>query len=417
VSLTARVLLGLIAGFLAGLVLTATTSPLSAAVISVAAPIGTIFVNLIRMTMLPLVVSMLIARIGALSADDTLQRTAGRAAVFAVGMLTASAVISLAVAAPLLALVQIDPAAPQTMAPQASPNAAPAGMPSIGTWIIDLVPQNVIKAAADGTILPVIVFALLFGIALSRTAREPRAALLRVVEGVADTMQRLVGWILELAPVGVFALAIPIASRLGLAAAGALLAYVALVVALTVGIGILVLYPTAIVWGSLSTRRFIDFCAPAQAVAFASRSSLAALPAMVESAERAQLAPAVAGFIIPLGASVFRVGGAVAQTVGVLFLARLYGAPLAPAQYAVLIVTVVLTTFAVPGVPGGSIIAMVPVLAAVDLPADGVAILLAVDAIPDMFRTTANVTGSMVVAAVASRSTAAPRSVSASSLR
>lgn len=403
-SLTARVLIGLIAGFVAGLALAAASPSAGSAVIAVAGPVGTMFVNLIRMTMLPLVVSMLVARIGALSGRDALQRTASRAAIVAMLLLTVAAVISVLVAQPVLARIQIDATAARALAPQtAVSTSAPPGMPSVSAWLIDLVPQNVVKAAADGTILPVIVFALLFGVALSRIPAEPRRAVLRVVEGVADTMQLLVTWILQLAPFGVFALAIPLASRLGLAAAGALLTYVVLVVALTIAVVVVVLYPAAVIWGSLPLRQFIDFCAPAQAVAFASRSSLAALPAMVESAERADLPPVVSGFVIPLGASVFRVGGAVAQTVGVLLLARLYGVPLGATQYAALIFTVVLTTFAVPGVPGGSIIAMVPVLAAVNLPADGVAILLAVDAIPDMFRTTANVTGTMVLASVTSR--------------
>src|SRR5205823_6106382 len=147
-------------------------------------------------------------------------------------------------------------------------------------------------------------------------------------------------------------------------------------------------------------RQFIAYCAPSQAVAFASRSSLAALPAMIESAERAALPPVVSGFILPLAASVFRVGGAVAMPVGALFLARLYGVGVSPPQLASIVFTTVLASFAVPGIPGGSIIAMVPVLAAANLPIEGIGILLAVDAIPDMFRTTANVTGSMTVAAV-----------------
>jgi Na+/H+-dicarboxylate symporter len=150
-------------------------------------------------------------------------------------------------------------------------------------------------------------------------------------------------------------------------------------------------------------REFTAYCAPSQAVAFASRSSLAALPAMVESGERAHLPTIVSSFVLPLAASVFRVGGAVAIPVGALFLARLYAVPLALPQMASIVVTSVLASFTVPGIPGGSIIAMVPVLAAVNLPIDGIGILLAVDAIPDMFRTTENVTGSMTLAAVLAR--------------
>ena len=165
--------------------------------------------------------------------------------------------------------------------------------------------------------------------------------------------------------------------------------------ALTIAAALVLLYPLGIVAGKMSPSAFVAFCTPAQAVAFASRSSLAALPAMIESGERANLPPVVARFILPLAASVFRIGAAVAMPVGVLFLARLYGATLSPAQLASVVFTVVLSSFAVPGVPGGSIIAMVPVLAAVNLPIDGIGILLAVDTIPDMFRTTANVTGSL----------------------
>ncbi|MBI3493657.1 MAG: cation:dicarboxylase symporter family transporter, partial [Acidobacteria bacterium] len=237
------------------------------------------------------------------------------------------------------------------------------------------------------------------GLALARVGEARREAALSAIQGVADAMQRLVAWILELAPIGVFALAVPLASKLGLTAAGAVVVYIVLVVSLTVAVGVVLLYPFGIVAGRMSPPAFIAFCAPAQAVAFASRSSLAALPAMVESAERADLPPVVSGFVLPLAASVFRAGAAVAQTVGVLFLARLYGVTLSPAMLATILFTVILSTFAVPGIPGGSVIAMVPVLAAVNLPVDGIGILLAVDTIPDMFRTTANVTGSMTLAA------------------
>jgi len=124
---------------------------------------------------------------------------------------------------------------------------------------------------------------------------------------------------------------------------------------------------------------------------------------MVESSERAHLPQIVSSFILPLAASVFRVGGAVAIPVGALFLARLYAVPVTLPQMASIVVTSALASFTVPGIPGGSIIAMVPVLAAVNLPIDGIGILLAVDAIPDMFRTTENVTGSMTLAAVLAR--------------
>ena len=400
-SLTSRVLIGLVAGFGLGLALAGSTSPAVATLLAVMAPIGTIFINLIRMTVMPLVASMLIASVGSLASSGALGRVGARAAVMAVACLAVTAVMTIAIATPAFARIQIDQQAAMALrGPAAAVPGAAAGTPAIAQWFIDLVPQNVTKAAADGAMLPVIVFSVLFGIALARVAADRRDAVLRVVQGVADAMQRLVAGILEFAPVGVFALAVPLATKLGLAAAGAVIAYIVLVVLLTILVGVVLLYPIGIIAGGISPKAFVSLCAPAQAVAFASRSSLAAMPAMVESAERAEFPPVVSRFVLPLAASVFRVGAAVAMPVGVLFLARLYGATLSPAQLASMVFTVILSTFAVPGVPGGSIIAMVPVLVAVNLPIDGIGILLAVDTIPDMFRTTANVTGSMTLAAV-----------------
>ena len=153
----------------------------------------------------------------------------------------------------------------------------------------------------------------------------------------------------------------------------------------------------------MSPAAFVTLCAPAQAVAFASRSSLASLPAMVESAHMARMPPVICGFMLPLAASVFRVGGAVAMPVGALFIARLYGLPLTATQLAAIAFTSVLSSFTVPGIPGGSIIALVPVMASANLPIDGIGILLAVDTIPDMFRSAANATGSLTLAAALRR--------------
>jgi len=403
VSLTTRVLIGLVAGFLVGFALSGSTSPVAATIVAIAAPVGTIFINLIRMTVLPLVASMLIASVGSLASSGAIARAGWRAAAVAIGVLAAVAVATVLIAAPVLLTMQIDQAAAMALRPAAASAPASAGAPSIAQWFIDLVPQNVAKAAADGAMLPVIVFSVLFAFALARVAEERRDTLLRGVQAVADAMQRLVAWILELAPVGVFALAVPLASRLGLAAAGAVVEYIVLVVALTLLAGVALLYPLGVLVGGMPLRRFVAYCAPAQAVAFASRSSLAALPAMVESAERAALPAVVSGFILPLAASVFRVGAAVAMPVGALFLARLYGVTLSAPQLASIAFTTVLASFAVPGIPGGSVVAMVPVLAAANLPLDGIGILLAVDAIPDMFRTTENVTGSLTLAAVIAR--------------
>ena len=393
-TLTIRVLIGLIAGFLFGLAVRSHASAADA-IASVLAPLGAIFVNLIRMTVVPLVMSLLIASIGSTAASRGLGRTGLRALLIAIGLLTVAAIGSSVIAERVLANVSIDQAAARALAgPAQAGTTGAAGAPSLASWFVELVPQNVVKAAADGAMLPLILFSVMFGLALAHVDEPKRNAVLRVVEGVADAMQRLVAHVMVIAPLGVFALAVPLASRLGWTAAGAV------VVTLTIVSAAVLLYPLGILAGPMSTSAFLSYCAPAQAIAFASRSSLAALPAMVQSAERANLSASARTVVLPLSAAVYHFGAAVAQTVGVVFLAHLYGIALTPLQHASIVLSVVLATFAVPGIPGGSIIAMVPALGAANLPLDGIGILLAVDAIPDMFRTTANVTGTMVLTAI-----------------
>ncbi|MEQ1908458.1 MAG: cation:dicarboxylase symporter family transporter [Vicinamibacterales bacterium] len=400
-TLALRVLIGLVAGFLFGLAVSSNASPAAAVAVSILTPLGTIFVNLIRMTVVPLVVSLLVASVGASATSKGLGRIGFRALSISIALLTVAALGSGLIAERVLTGIAIDQSAAQALAAPTTQGAASASAaPSLAAWFVDLVPQNVIKAAADGAMLPLILFSVMFGLALAQVDESKRHAVLRVVEGIAETMQRLVVRVMAFAPIGVFALAVPLASRLGWTAAGAVMAYVGLVVALTIAAAAVLLYPLGILAGPMSASAFVSFCAPSQAIAFASRSSLAALPAMVQSAERAGLPASSTTVVLPLAAAVYHFGAAVAQTVGVVFLAHLYGVSLTPLQHASVVLSVVLATFAVPGIPGGSIIAMVPAMAAANLPLDGIGILLAVDAIPDMFRTTANVTGTMVLTAI-----------------
>jgi Na+/H+-dicarboxylate symporter len=329
--------------------------------------------------------------------------------VLFVVLVLAGAVFGAIIAQPILARM-IDPASASALSAGSAGDLAGAAregaqrLPTFAQWLIDLVPANPVRAAADGAMLPLIVFSLLFGVALLRLDAERRRPVIGFFEGVADAMLVLVRWVLAFAPIGVFALAVPLAARMGLAAAGALVGFIVLVSALSVSFMVLVLYPAAAVGGRVTLGAFARAVAPSQAVAFSSRSSLAALPAMIEASEtRLGFPPEVSRFLLPLSASTFRAGSGVGLTVSVLFVARLYGVDLSLAQMATVIATVVLTSFSVPGIPNGSIIAMVPILVAAGIPVEGIGILLSIDTIPDMFRTTTNVTGHMTVAAILSR--------------
>ena len=405
-SLTARVLIALIAGFGLGLAASASDSPTLLAIARGIEPVGTLWINAIRMTVIPLVVSSLIAGVAGAPDPAAVGRIGGRALIIFVAVLGATAVFSIVVGPIALAGLDVDPAAAQSLRESAAAvnvSERTASLPTFRQWVVDLVPQNPIKAAADGAILPLIVFSLALGLAMTRITGTAAPALVRFFQALAAAMLVLVRWVLALAPIGVFALAVPLATRLGIAAAGAVLYYIALVVGMCIVV-IAAMYPLAAVLGRVRLRAFARASAPAQAVAFSSRSSLAALPAMIEGAEdMLRLPRSVTSFFLPLAASMYRVGGVIGQIGGVLFLARLYGFDLTPAQLGTIAVTAVLTSFSVPGVPGGSILVMVPVLLAAGLPVDGVGILLGVDTIPDMFRTTTNVTGHMAAATILAR--------------
>ncbi len=404
--LAAQVLIGLVAGFSLGLLVATRSEQTASIALAIAEPVGALFVNAIRMTVIPLVVASLIVAVATAPDPRTVGSVGVRALVLFLVILLAGAAFAALLAPPLFALVPIDPAATAALratATSVAPGKA-AAIPTVGQWIVELVPANPFKAASDGAILPLIVFALASGIALARIATDRAAVVIRFFEGVNDTMILLVRWILAFAPLGVFALAIPLAIRAGGSAAGALVSYIIVAVVLTTAWCGLVLYPLAAVGGRIPLMQFARACLPAQAVAFGSRSSMAALPVMIETArDRMLLPPAITGFFLPLATATFRAGSAVAQTVSVIFVAHLFGVALGPLQLATIAITIALTTFSIPAIPGGSILVLVPVLLAAHVPAEGIGVLLGVDTIPDMFRTTGNVTGDLSVAAVLGR--------------
>jgi len=410
-SLTTRVLVALVAGLVLGLLLSRSDSTIAGRVPDVVEPIGTLFINAIRMTVIPLVVSLVIVGIAGADARS-LGRMGGRGLLAAVALLCASALVGAVSAPPFFDRLSLDPTAIASLRARAALAVAAGGTvenarraPGLAQWLVDLVPPNPVRAAADGAMLPLVVFAVAFGLALLSLTETQRDAVVRFFRGVAQAMLQLVRWILVLAPIGVFALTLPLVARLGMAAIGALAAYVAFIALATTLFALLVVYPAAVIFGRVPLAHFARAVLPAQAVAFSSRTSLAALPALIEGAQRRLgMSAESSGFLLPLASALFRVGAALGLTAGTVFIAHLYGVGLSGLQVATAAATAVLTSFSIPGIPAGSIIAMVPVLASVGLPMEGIGVLLGVDTIPDAFRTTANVTGQMAAAVIAERS-------------
>lgn len=409
VSLALKVLLALLAGLGVGLAIASSGSTALAGVVPAVEPVGTLWVAGIRMTIVPLVVSSLIVGVGSAADPRSVGRIGVRAIALYTALLTIGALLAVLAGPPLLSLLALDPAASASLRASAgyasqSVAAGARQLPTVTQWITDLVPVNPVKAAADGAMLPLIVFSLAFGLAVTRVAPERRAALLRTVEAVQAASLALVRAVLALAPLGVFALAVGVAAKLGLSAASALAAYIIVVCGLTIVYTAVVLYPAATLIGGIPAGTMARALLPAQAVAVSSRSSLAALPAMLESArDRLALPDRVSGLLLPLAVTLLRCGSSIGQPIGALFVAQLYGVALGPAQLATVVVTTVVTTFSIPGIPGGSILMIMPVLLAAGVPAEGLGLLLAVDTIPDMVRTTANVTGDLVSTVILAR--------------
>jgi proton glutamate symport protein len=406
VGLTARVLTGLVAGFLAGGAVVLVGNPLLLRSAELVQPLGQLWVNAIRMTVVPLVVSLLIVGIASAADLRAIGRVGGRSIALFLACLFGSSALAVLMAAPLVRRLDIDPGAMNAVpdgAPAASAAEAASPMSTIGDWLMELIPVNPVASAADGALLPLMIFTIAFAVALTQIPSDSRAAVLKFFDAVSRTMLVLVRWILLAAPVGVFALALPLAMNLGLAAVGALFYYVGLVAVLCL-IVMLVLYPLGVVAGKVPLRRLANAAAPAQGVAFSSRSSLAALPLLIEKSASELRAPAsISGFFMPFSVSVFRISAPIGIVAGVLFLAQIYGVELGTAQLVTIGLMAVLMSFSVPGIPGGSIIIMVPVLLATGIPVEGIGVLLAIDTVPDMFRTTANVTAHMALAAIVSR--------------
>jgi len=402
------VLAALAAGFVLGSIAAATSSPLALRLVAVIEPLGTLWVNAIRMTVVPLVVSVLITGVASGIGSQSLGKLGVRALVTFVTLLVAGGLIALAIAPPLLSRIPLTPDVIERLRESATTAAsttvtAVQQLPTLAQRIIDTVPSNAIRAAADGAMLPLVVFTLLLALAIARLSPPLRASITGFFSGVSDAMLVIVGWVLAAAPIGVFALALSVAAKTGIQAAGALLYYI-VVLSLVLLVVTAMLYIPVLVFGRIPLRKFAVAALPAQAVAVSSRSSLAALPAMLrETRDRLGLPPVATSFALPLAVSVLRMNVPPRWVVSAIFLGALYGVDVGLTALVWVLITAVLISFSVPGIPSASLFMLAPVLVSLGLPAEGVGLLIAVDTIPDMFNTLANVTGHMASTTVIAR--------------
>jgi proton glutamate symport protein len=401
-----RILLGLIAGLAAGALLLASGAAAADRVAAIVEPVGSLWLNALRMTVIPLVLALLI--VGVASAADAAASggMAARAMAWFAGMLVAGVLLAAATTYLLLALWPVAPATAAAMRTGANAAAVPQ-LPSTAETLHAVVPSNIFAALAAGEMLPIVLFGLAFGFAAVRLPKERRAVILGMAQSVADTMMLIVKAVLWLAPLGVFALAFGVGYRTGFAAVGALIHYVLLMsVVLIVGM-LVITYPLAVLVARVRLGTFASACLPPQVVAFSTQSSLASLPAMLESAQqRLGLPERASALVLPLAVALFRFTSPAGNFAVALFLAHLYGVELGFAQLAAGMAIAVVGSLGTVGVASSAtfFVVTVPVCVAMGVPIELLPLLLAVELLPDLWRTVGNVTADLAVAAVVARS-------------
>lgn len=376
----------------------------------IVAPLGQLWLNALQLVVLPLVVALMLA---AVAGRDHGGAALGRLGLRTIGLILAFLVIggafTVIVAPPVLKLYTVSPeVAENTIAsvaiPEAAARAADGAQSSEGggDWISGLVPSNLMEAAQEGDILGILLFAVAFGLAVNRLPDAQRKPLAQLFTALADAMMVIIRWILVGTPIGVFALILEMSLGAGMGAAGVLVAWVVFVSGLMVLFTGL-LYPLTAALGRTSIRAFARAAAPGQAVALGTRSSLAALPALIQGGRDHLHFPApVTGFVQPLLASIFKQNRTISSLAKLLFLAHVFSVSLTIGDVVAFFLVVLLLSFSAVGVPsGGAAFTTLPAYLAAGLPIQGIIILEAVETIPDLFKTVLNVTGDLSVATVA----------------
>ncbi len=406
-----RILIGLALGAITGVslnLIAGDNTTLQWVITQIAEPLGRVWLNGLIMVVIPLIVSTVALGVAGLGSLAHVGR------IGALTLLTFLALSGLATALGLAAVNVVrpgdglDPAVTARLMDTYRGQAEGAmglakGALGVDTFVA-MVPRNPIAAAANGEMLAVIVFALMLGIGLTMVGRERAEPLTRVLESVAHVMVSIISLVMRLAPYAVFALIFSVTARFGFDVLLNLLKYVATVIGALAVFGTVVY---ALVLRLVARRDPVAFFRKARVVvitAFSTSSSNATLPTTLRVAqEELGIPPTIAGFVVPLGATMNMNGTALFEGVTVLFLAQVFGVALTLAQQLVVLLMAVVTAIGVAGVPGGSIPLLMMVLGIVGVPMEGIAIVLGTDRLLDMCRTSVNVAGDLVTAAVVDR--------------
>jgi len=405
-------LAGLVAGIAVGSALRSPAGSIGGFLLATLSGIGTLWVNALRMVALPLAICNTVCAMVRERTTRTAGRIGGAVAVYLMLLLLGAGIV-LVVVPPILRGTRVDQGAIAALSREASPQAGKlAGRtraaPGLGDMVVGLVPRNLLRSAVNEDFLPLLVFAMLFGLALRRTRMEHGEAVIRLVEGLTETIMVIVWWIIWCSPVAMFALAATFAASSGVRIVGILGRFVLLECGLMLAF-VLLLYPLTMLAGGLSFRGFASSALGPQMVAVSTRSSLAALPALLTAGERMLPAnPDSPRVVLPLAVSMFKVNRTTSALCRLLVILYFWSVPALPPQIYTFLLTVVLLSFSDLGLPGGTQLRTLPAYVAAGCPLEAVMLLEVFEPFSDICKTLLNVTGDLSVAAIVTRWSSRP---------
>ncbi len=375
--------------------------------------LGTLFLNALKMIIVPLIVSSIISSMAGLGEGDNLGRLGGKTLLY----YTCSSLLAILIG---LAIVNVttpgisngQPAGAQlnlgtdkAELDQALANVEGRGGRDVLDIFIRMVPKNIFSAAHEGQMLGLIFFSILFGVFMTRIAGQYQTTLQHFWRGVSDTMVAMTMFIMQFAPIGVFCLIAETVSATGFGAFKPVLGFF-LTVVVALALHTFVALPLALtILGRIKPVRHFRAMSPALLTAFSTASSSATLPLTMECVEeRAGVSRKTSSFVLPLGATVNMDGTALYECVAAMFIAQAYGLDLSLATQFTIVLVALLTSIGVAGIPAASLVAIVVILAAVGLPPEGIGILMVTDRILDMMRTSVNVFSDSCAAVIIAKS-------------
>ncbi len=387
-KLWVKILIGLVAGMIVGIILGPRAEYLK--------PIGTLFINAIKMLIVPLIFSSLVVGVTSMKDPKKMGRVGLKTLGLYLGTTAIAITIGLIIGTILHPGVGLEFESVEKIVPQESPS-------FIDTFV-NLIPQNPVGSLAGGNVLQIIVFSILLGLAINFTGEKGKP-LANLFESLAEVMYKLTAMVMQMAPYGVFALMAWVSGKYGLSV---LLPLIRVILGVYIGCiihAILTLGGAITLLARLNPIQFFRGIVDAQVVAFTTTSSSGTLPVTMSCAqENLGVSKSISSFVLPLGATINMDGTALYQGVSALFVAQAYGIDLTIANYVTIILTATLASIGTAGVPGAGLIMLSLVLSSVGLPLEGVAIIAGIDRVLDMARTAINVTGDAMVSLLIAKS-------------